>query len=370
MEQIYTKVLDVMQTMAEIPAAAKTAGQEDPSKPGEFRELLQQKKAESAGTKDAKPSDSQSEPVNTGELPEENLVIAQEWLASQLLAADFLSVVQTPVIVPEDGTTAAEEPLAAAEPMVSAEMPEMPMVYKADTEMVSAPAVQPMEAEPAEAPVQPVETLWPEQTAPVQPQPQQDNGQPLPVEEAVTAAAESRQEDKEELPLEAEAPLFQDVQTVPIKVAEAEAPAETPETPSVETQVGDKLLEAVQKGESTVKIRLEPENLGSVTVEISQQDGGVLHIAIQAESLQTHELLEKHVPHLQMFLAERGQPDIQVEVQRQQESQQPDNRQNFQDGQNSGRGQHQQQERRQPSRQNQDFLHQLRLGLVPMQGMA
>lgn len=160
--------------------------------------------------------------------------------------------------------------------------------------------------------------------------------------------------------------MFQEVESAPIKVAEPEAAYSMPETGDLEAQVGEKLLDAVQTGDSKLEIQLEPEALGKVTVEIARFETGAVQIVLKAESLQTQSLLEKHLPSLQLLLADHGQKSAQVEIQHWQENQPADSHQNPYEGQNEGHSQRQQQERRQPAKQNDSFLHQLRLGLIPL----
>jgi hypothetical protein len=91
---------------------------------------------------------------------------------------------------------------------------------------------------------------------------------------------------------------------------------------------------------------------------------GALRIALHAEDSLTRALLRQDAVNLQNVIARNTQQDVQVDVPRQEESQQ----QNFYDGR---QGNGQQQERNQNQNQNQqtsdqDFLDQLRLGLIPL----
>lgn len=163
----------------------------------------------------------------------------------------------------------------------------------------------------------------------------------------------------------AEAPVFQDVREIPVKVGEAPVAEETLETP-VEDQIGPRLAEALKSGDTRVEIQLAPESLGKVTVEVTLREDGTLHVALHAENSQTRGLLERSADNLMAMLGRDARQEVQVEVPRQQESQQ----QNFYDGQ-QGRehqGREQQQEHRQERQGGEDFLHQLRLGLVPGDG--
>ena len=121
-----------------------------------------------------------------------------------------------------------------------------------------------------------------------------------------------------------------------------------------------------------VRIQLNPEHLGSVTVEITHSAEGIIHVALNAHSSETRSLLERHAGELQNLVASRTQQEVevnvarqevQVEVPRQQESQQGQN-QNY-DGHN-GHAQDGRERRRQQQEQDsgQDFIQQLRLGLI------
>lgn len=161
-----------------------------------------------------------------------------------------------------------------------------------------------------------------------------------------------------------ETPVFKDVQSVPVKVGEAPKAEEAPEVP-VEKQIGGKIVQAVEAGETRVELQLEPENLGRVTVEMTIRENGTLHVALHTESGRTANLLERGLDNLHMMLARNAQQDVQVEVQRQEESQ----RQDLYDGrQGHPQQQDQQHQRRQERRESEDFLQQLRLGLVPVDG--
>ena len=145
--------------------------------------------------------------------------------------------------------------------------------------------------------------------------------------------------------------------------------AEQADEADVVKQVDNQLIQAMQKGESMVRIQLNPERLGSVTVEITRSAEGILHVALSAHSAETRGLLERHAGDLQGMLSSRGQ-EVQVDVQRQQESQQGQNQQHQNYDGHNGHAQDGQ-ERRQQRREHtstQDFMQQLRLGLIPADG--
>lgn len=161
--------------------------------------------------------------------------------------------------------------------------------------------------------------------------------------------------------------LFYDVKAAPVKVGETYQP-EQAEKADVAGQIDTGLAQALEKGESMVRIQLTPENLGSVTVEITHSAEGIIRVALSAHSTETRSLLERHAGELQGLLANRTQQDVEVNVQHNQEGQQGQNQQNPYDGRN-GHGQSGQEERRQSRREqpehSQDFMQQLRLGLIP-----
>ena len=125
------------------------------------------------------------------------------------------------------------------------------------------------------------------------------------------------------------------------------------------------LAQALQTGETMVRIQLTPENLGEVTVEITQTADGALRIALSAHNDSTRGLLERHASDLQGMLSNRTEQSVEVSVQRQQESQQNQNQQHNYDGHN-GHAQDGQERRRQQREHTspEDFMQQLRLGLI------
>jgi flagellar hook-length control protein FliK len=156
-----------------------------------------------------------------------------------------------------------------------------------------------------------------------------------------------------------------------IKVAEAPAAESTEQTAPVEKQIADQLTQALDQGESKVEVKLTPESLGSVTVEVTQQKNGALSVVLTAESDHTRTLLTQHMGNLQELLGAQGQKDVQIQVARQQESQQSDANYDDRNGaQNGQSGQQQEQRQQQARQQDQDFLQQLRLGLIPLDGEA
>jgi len=188
------------------------------------------------------------------------------------------------------------------------------------------------------------------------------------VTEEVLTPAKTQEEDNEDIQVElvdvdqgqAAKQVFQDVKAAPVKVGESFEPQLAQD---VNEQITAQVIPALEQGETRVELQLTPEHLGTVKVEIVQSENGSLHIAITAQNSQTRNLLEKSADNLQSLLASRSQSTVRVEVQRQEENQPQHN--NY-DGHNSQQQQQQQQEQHRPRsyQDSQDFLHQLRLGLV------
>lgn len=164
--------------------------------------------------------------------------------------------------------------------------------------------------------------------------------------------------------LEMEMPVFQNVESTPIKVAEA--PERTEQNVPVENQVAQKLTNLLSTGETTVQIQLEPVELGKLTIELTRSSDGTLSVLLDAESSQTRNLLEKSIGTLQDSMLERGQKIAQIIVEHNEESQRQEQQRN--DLNNGGNGQQQQQEQRRNDRHGTaDFMQQLRLGLIPLE---
>ncbi len=162
-----------------------------------------------------------------------------------------------------------------------------------------------------------------------------------------------------------ETPVFEDVKAVPVKVGEAPAAKET-EAP-VEKQVIPQLTEALQNGETKVEIQLTPENLGKVKIEMTWREDGSILVQMHAESSRTQGLLEKNLSSLEAMLSRTTRQEVQVEVPRNQEGQQQQNLYD-QEEQQQRHGRQEEQKRRQAV-SGEDFLQQLRLGLIPLDGV-
>ena len=357
MDQVYNSMLNMMPAMPERQTSKPAQSQEKDS----FQSQMKQAAGQSGETGTKTETAVQDQP-QTGEGQITAAEDPKELENQMALAA--MAVMQNPV-VPVEQVTAPEE---MAETAV-ADVSNVEIVTEtADVPVTAAPVTaEAAEIVPEEGAEEAVEQLPQEQAKPVEAQPQtaEDTGMELEVKattgETSGAGQETGDQDTPEEGM-AEAPVFRDVREIPVKVGEAPVAEETP----VEDQIAPKLAEALDAGDTRVEIQLAPESLGKVTVEVTLREDGTLHVALHAESSQTRGLLERSADNLMAMLGRDARQEVQVEVPRQQESQQ----QNFYDDGRQGRGQqeHGQQERRQEQRSGEDFLHQLRLGLVPGDG--
>lgn len=191
----------------------------------------------------------------------------------------------------------------------------------------------------------------------VEKQSQQDAGtqsetmaQPHQNKEQVTVSTASSQ------------PLFEQMESVPIKVGDPQ-PLDTT-SGDFEAKLAGKVSQALKQGTEQIEIQLAPENLGNVTVKLTRNEEGVLHVVLYADNGHAARLLEEHSSALGMMLQNSGQGEVQIEVpqprQEEQLWQQPDQQQ----GQNQGG---QPREQRQNKQNSDDFLQQIRLGLFQME---
>ena len=146
-------------------------------------------------------------------------------------------------------------------------------------------------------------------------------------------------------------------------------PQRVGDAPVLDTQSGHmdarltkELTSALDAGSQRLELKLTPERLGTVVVEMNRTPEGALHVVLRTENEQAAKLLTEHSGTLGMMLQSSQQGEVRIEVQRQDQGettwQQPD-----QNGGQSGQERQQQEQRRQPA-DPERFLQQLRLGLV------
>lgn len=161
-------------------------------------------------------------------------------------------------------------------------------------------------------------------------------------------------------------PLFKAFEGTPVKVGESYTAVDT-QAPDMDAQLAQSIRQAALNGDQAMVIRLEPANLGNVTVQLTQSGDGTLQVVIHAANPKAASLLTQHLDNLHQALQNAGQSQVHVEVQRTENSQQAQQHA-FQHADPDGHNQQQQQQRRQEeSKQGEDFLQQLRLGLVQLE---
>lgn len=158
---------------------------------------------------------------------------------------------------------------------------------------------------------------------------------------------------------EAAQPLFDRTEHMPVKVGEADTLDAT--EPDFAPRLAKAITEAEQEGARHVELKLAPEHLGRLSVELTQGKDGVLHIVFHAENEQAMKLLQEHSATLVSMLHGSHSGEIQVEVPRPQQGEQPWQQPEQQPGQQHGRNPQEQGRQRQST---EDFLQQLRLGLL------
>lgn len=156
-------------------------------------------------------------------------------------------------------------------------------------------------------------------------------------------------------------PLFQTPENLPVKVGEA--PQLNTDSPDFDLQLGKQLTQTLEQGTQKISVRLTPDHLGTMVVEFTRSQDGSLHIILQASNPNAASLLSQHTAGLSSLLQNNTQVPVFIEVQHQQDSSQSNQQQNQQQGNSQQDAQHQ---RQQDQKQNQDFLEQLRLGMLPL----
>ena len=377
MEQLINTLLANAQMPQAIPAAQKNgSGQTDG-----FQKLLEQKADAQANTtpekadasqkqddpqnaekpQEAQESQQPSAPKDSRELEDQMALAAMAMLQNPVVPVEQLEM--TPEVQAEVSMDAVA-PHLAAETVLTPEEQSFAPETEAET-TVEVPVEKTESAAPRQAAVT-VEELPQTIEAPEAAQKAEEPTVEVKVEVGEAAPLAAEKSETEETPelqgAEVETPVFEDVKAVPVKVGET--PRTAKEQP-VEEQIAPKVTEALRSGETRVELQLTPENLGKVTVEMTwSQDGGLV-VQIHAENRETQNLLNKNTTNLAELLGRETQREVRVEVPRQEESQRQDL---YEQQQEQQRRQQQQEQRRKQAASGEDFLQQLRLGLIPLDG--
>lgn len=326
-----------------------------------FRDLLRQKQDETPADE---PAAAEPAPEEAREIPDQ-----QQALAAALVIQAAIIPVEDPAVLqtaPATAETAAAPvmelqaaPAAAPQRGAQPSEPVTPETERAE----AAPAAEGAAERPASGrPAAGKEEEVPELSEP--------RRGPCTAE----ARPDRRPEDRsggQEVRGEEFGPLFREKSDFVVKVAEPEPQMLDTQAPDLEAQLAGRVEQARENGWQHVEIKLEPEHLGTLVLTLDKSLDGTLRVTLHTANEKTASLLSEHTTGLTALLqgGDRSQP-VTVEVQRQQENQQAQYQQQYQDQGGGQREQRQRQERRQPENDRQDFIQQLRLGLVTFDGAA
>ena len=375
--------LQMLQTAAQIaqstiPAVGEGSGSKDSG--SDFKTMLEDKRTQAAqkpsdaqtGTADRteKPAQGTQTDSPKAEMPEEAVEAdpAQAQAALQAAMAAGMGMIQAPEAQPE-GTAPTAPVVENAAPVVQAEIqpqtveavptavvqPQTAPAAPVQTETFAAqPEAQAVETAPAGSAISDQQTVQPAQ------QGQEEGWSELPTQTGKSGRDESQFE-AVQVQVQAERPVFQEAENLPIKVGDGATLDTTQE--SLDTGLQQRITQALDQGLQKVEVRLTPENLGTVTIELTQTGNGALHVVLRAESEQTASLLRDHAGTLGMLLQGSGQSQVQVEVPQAQSSEQPWQRPDQDSGQSGQQGRQRQGQNRH-AENPENFLQQLRLGLI------
>ena len=385
MEQLINNMLANAQ-MPQIPQVGKKS--EGVQKDG-FQKLLEQKQSADAQAapkpektdaaqkpQDAQTSESAKGPqeIEQPQQPQAGMKEGKELEEQMILAA--MAMLQNPVVPAEQ---AEMTPEVQAEAVVEEIAPLVAETVLAPEEQSFVPeAGQTVETTPESGEAQTVDPDLAQelpQTIEAPEAAQETEGRTVEIEartagraEPQAAEAADTEETAEPQGAEAETAVFEEVEAVPVKVGEAPRAAEDAETESIGKQIGSKLIGITsvggEAGGQSVTIDLDPANLGRLQIEVGLSKDGTLYVHVNAENGRTQNLLSRNSESLAAILGKYTQQEVRVEVPRQEESQRQDLYEQQQE-----HHQHRQQEQRQKHEsRSEDFLQQLRLGLIPLDG--
>lgn len=357
-------------------SAKSNVGVDDTPK-NDFQDLLARKKSGAANNADPQEMNGKAEaPQSSGEPAEElqetngaDEVAAAQQMAAALAVQQFI----VPAAVeeqPADGgvPVVADLQQAAVVPTVTAKGADVQQAASDVQNILQ----QPAEETASEMPRQVLQAVENGQAPKADPSVMRQGEPTAQLSTAAKAdgegvfrqsAAEDTQKPVQVAVAQAEQPVFQDVENIPVKVADA---AQTVDTTSadMDARIADTVQAELKNTGDKVEIQLKPEHLGKITIELTQTAGGI-GLLIHADNAKTTSLLAQHAGNLGALLEDRTGQHVQVQVP-QQEQQQPQY-----DGHNRQQQEQHQNQRAQEQTMSQDeqdsFLGQLRLGLYQME---
>lgn len=331
-------------------------GQAQKDEPSQFRTLMEARARQSQAGQDPARTQRAPAPENP-EQPQDEAIDAQTLAAALTAQPVILAVTPAPADTPET-VQAAQAALSLVHPQTdAAEQPAPQPEAPIRTEQAPLPAQPTQEAADPQARQTNPETAQARAAAP-------EEGISRETGEKITQFVQSRsgREEVEVLahrPAEG-TPLFRDLREIPVKVGDG--PALEAETPGLESRLAERLAAELDAGSETLVLKLTPEQLGTVTVELTRTADGGLTVALHASTQRAANLLADHASSLGGLLRANQQGPVRIEVHTPEQADQQQQQQR-EDGQG---GHHpQQQERRNHHAHTQDFLQQLRLGILP-----
>lgn len=349
---------------------------QQPSESGQdFKTLMEDKKAQdSQKTQNSKDSEKpqgteKDDSAGKTEEPAKDTEAAQQPAAMQAAAGnltyvqvlDIALVKESPnglqLVSVQDVTQQTANPVnaanvAAEQPVAANGMAQQAAAQQQVPEQQAAVQQSPVQQQ-AETQAEPVEV----QTVQAKPESQQAQAETF----AQTAKDDSGEPDAQAAVTTAEQPFFQETESMPVKVGDGDT-IDT-QQPDFDAKLTQNVEKALSQGEQRVEIRLNPENLGSVVVEMTRSQDGSLHVVLHTETESAARLLSEHSGTLGLMLQNNNQGEVRVEVRQPQQENQQWQHPDQDGGQNHGGQQREQQEHRQST---EDFLQQLRLGLFSL----
>lgn len=353
----------------------QTSSQQTSESGQDFKTLMEDKKAQdSQKTQNSKDSEKpqgteKDDSAGKTEEPAKDTEAAQQPAAMQAAAGnltyvqvlDIALVKESPnglqLVSVQDVTQQAANPVnaanvAAEQPVAANGMAQQAAAQQQVPEQQAAVQQSPVQQQ-AETQAEPVEV----QTVQAKPESQQAQAETF----AQTAKDDSGEPDAQAAVTTAEQPFFQETENMPVKVGDGDT-IDT-QQPDFDAKLTQNVEKALSQGEQRVEIRLNPENLGSVVVEMTRSQDGSLHVVLHTETESAARLLSEHSGTLGLMLQNNSQGEVRVEVRQPQQENQQWQHPDQDGGQNHGGQQREQQEHRQST---EDFLQQLRLGLFSL----
>lgn len=307
-------------------------------------------------------SNMQKPDVQKPDTQAEDGIMQEDTIDLQNAAAMMAAAMMPAIVMPEQ----TEESVVEEVPqMVIADTEGLAPVVVKDTVQqpvteTTSSAMQQMEqiSEQQSQPMQQVHTAEKKTTVAVE---QQTDAAPKIVEPQGTAMQEGQDKNtavvtEASAAVQPERPLFEQVETTPIQVAEP-VRAEEPEFPA---QLAQRIDKAAAQGANTIEVQLTPHELGKITIRLTVTEEG-MQISMHSANSKTVGLLAEHAANIGAIVEQNHSGVVSVSVE--QEQQQPDQYAQ-QEHQGNGQQQQQQQGHRHAPPQNDDFIQQLRLGLA------